>query len=83
MKRRAPHGARGLKLLDMELVRGALQSRAPHGARGLKHPSPHLAVNAFESRPARGVLRILVRRLERTKYGLRRAGDELHLVEDA
>ena len=35
------------------------------------------------SRPGRGVQRILVRRLERTKYGLWRAGDELHLIEDA
>ena len=43
--------------------------------------------NVFEvyvkSRPARGVLRILVRRLERTKYGLRHTACELYLVEDA
>lgn len=57
--------------------------RAPHGARGLKQQVDILRREEPRSRPARGVLRILVRRLERTKYGLRRAGDELHLVEDA
>ena len=45
--------------------------------------SVQLHVPELVSRPARGVLRILARRLERTKYGLWRACDELHLIEDA
>lgn len=57
--------------------------RAPHGARGLKRIDLLTAPNITQSRPARGVQRILVRRLERTKYGPRSATDELHLVEDA
>ena len=57
--------------------------RAPHGARGLKLSVLPVLALWRASRPARGVLRILVRRLERTKYGLRRTACELHLVEDA
>ena len=50
---RAPHGARGLKLLppvhDMRHRR-----RAPHGARGLKHNDNWLCPIVGWSRPARG-----------------------------
>ena len=34
--RRAPHGARGLKLKEKRTVSKAEYGRAPHGARGLK-----------------------------------------------
>ena len=50
---RAPHGARGLKLLPMRLNL-ADHGRAPHGARGLKHEArPHIARDVL-SRPAWG-----------------------------
>ena len=50
---RAPHGARGLKLLIFECpARSA--GRAPHGARGLKQFPPICSKKAAMSRPARG-----------------------------
>ena len=51
--RRAPHGARGLKLL-MQHINQTVVSRAPHGARGLKHTWAELNEHAVRSRPARG-----------------------------
>ena len=59
------------------------RSRAPHGARGLKLVGSVVGETDRGSRPTRGVQRILVRHLERTKYGPRRAGGKLHLVKDA
>ena len=51
--RRAPHGARGLKLWAHS-NRVTVTGRAPHGARGLKrivlHPISHTSL----SRPTRG-----------------------------
>ena len=51
---RAPHGARGLKLLLSILIKKLLWSRAPHGARGLKWDDLAAAGRDRGSRPARG-----------------------------
>ena len=60
------------------LIPSSSASRAPHGARGLK-PMPQGNRWAAAGRaPHGGVIRML----ERTKYGLWRACDKLHLVED-
>ena len=51
--RRAPHGARGLKLA-CGADRARCEGRAPHGARGLKHRTSGNASMPIASRPAWG-----------------------------
>ena len=51
--RRAPHGARGLKLCAREERRVVL-SRAPHGARGLKLLARHHRPGLVEVAPRMG-----------------------------
>ena len=50
---RAPHGARGLKLLKMAET-SERNGRAPHGARGLKLHAHGVRISERTSRPARG-----------------------------
>lgn len=71
------------KYVAKEGSRNLICRRAPHGARGLKRDRRDLPRNRDGSRPARGVQRGLVRQLERTKYGLRRATGELYAVKNA
>ena len=52
-KRRAPHGARGLKY-SPQASEGVVCRRAPHGARGLKYRLPEACYLRVASRPARG-----------------------------
>ena len=51
--RRAPHGARGLKLLSFHCLVVSV-CRAPHGARGLKYHRTPSSDPTQGSRPARG-----------------------------
>ena len=51
--RRAPHGARGLKL-DARILRRRIRRRAPHGARGLKLTKDGRFRDIHKSRPAWG-----------------------------
>ena len=75
--RRAPHGARGLKYVDIskELI---TNSRAPHGARGLKYSIINAITAISKSRPARGAwieivakVNILIPSFSRAPHGAR------------
>ena len=52
-RRRAPHGARGLKS-QRKQFRPFWPGRAPHGARGLKFGNVRCAVDGNESRAPHG-----------------------------
>ena len=61
-RRRAPHGARGLKSIVI-LRRHQLLRRAPHGARGLKFICHVGELRHQQSRPARGAWIEMARRI--------------------
>ena len=66
-RRRAPHGARGLKLPEVQEQR-LFACRAPHGARGLKLKLNNWEVVVKLSRPARGAWIETRMRWEETLY---------------